>query len=229
MESTHESALDGPGGELLAERGEAVNYWPALLDIVTSSLMMFLVIAFLQSTLSIGNLDALLTHRRQDRFIAMLDKDLAPELASGAIRFERHLDYLQLTFSDRLLFEPGDYRLPARGRALLDRCARLLARAGTTEYRQIQVEGHTDNMPLSHDRYPTDNWELSTARALEVVELLAHSPGLSPGAFSASGYASFRPVATNETLAGRALNRRIELRLFFAGIERDTLAVEGRR
>jgi outer membrane protein OmpA-like peptidoglycan-associated protein len=213
----------GEGGELLAERGEPVNYWPAFLDIVTSSLMMFLVIAFLQSSLSIESLDALLTHRRQDRFLALLDRDLAAEIKSGAVRFERHLDFLQLTFSDRLLFDPGDYHLPPRGRRLLERCAHLLAAAGGTGYRQIQVEGHTDNQPLAHNRYPSDNWELSTARALTVVELLAGSPGLRPDIFSANGYASYRPVASNSTPAGRALNRRIEIRLFFAGVQREAL------
>ena len=213
----------GEGGELLAERGEPVNYWPALLDVVTSSLMMFLVVAFLQSSLSIENLEALLTHRRQDRFIAVLDRRLEAEINTGAVRFERHLDFLQLTFSDRLLFDAGDYHLPARGRRLLEKCARLLAEAGGTGYRQIQVEGHTDDQLLAHDHYPSDNWELSTARALTVVELLAGSAALRPDIFSANGYASYRPVASNASAAGRALNRRIEMRIFFAGVERETL------
>jgi outer membrane protein OmpA-like peptidoglycan-associated protein len=204
--------------ELLAERTETINYWPALLDVVTSSLMMFVLIAFLQSSLSLESLDALLIHRLQDRFLALLDREFAAEKAGGVVRTERHLDFLQITFSDRLLFDTGDHQLQPAGEAVLARCARLLAEAGAGSYRQIQIEGHTDDRPLAHNRYPKNNWELSTARALSVLEQLAGFARLPAKLFSANGYADNRPVASNLTSAGRALNRRIELRIFFAGV-----------
>lgn len=203
--------------ELLAERAEAINYWPALLDVVTSSLMMFVLIAFLKSSLSLENLDALAIHRVQDRFLVLLDQEFAAEKASGVVRTERHLDFLQITFSDRLLFDSGEYQLQPAGQAVLTRCARLLTLAGFHSYRQIQVEGHTDDRTLTRDRYPKNNWELSTARALSVLEQLSASTRLPAQLFSANGYADHRPVASNLTVGGRALNRRIELRIFFAG------------
>jgi outer membrane protein OmpA-like peptidoglycan-associated protein len=203
--------------ELLAERAEAINYWPALLDVVTSSLMMFVLIAFLQSSFSLENLDALAIHRLQNRFLALLDREFAAEKAAGVLRTERHLDFLQITFSDRLLFDSGEYQLQPAGEAMLARCARLLTLAGFSSYRQIQVEGHTDDRTFARNRYPKNNWELSTARALSVLEQLSASTHLPAQLFSANGYADHRPVASNLTVGGRALNRRIELRIFFAG------------
>jgi chemotaxis protein MotB len=79
------------------------------------------------------------------------------------------------------------------------------------------VEGHTDNVPLDRSAYPSNNWELSTARALSVVEFLSKAEPSFAAVLSANGYSSNRPVADNVTQAGRDRNRRIEIRLFFSG------------
>jgi chemotaxis protein MotB len=79
--------------------------------------------------------------------------------------------------------------------------------------RRIQVEGHTDNVPILSDlknRYPT-NWELSTARATEVVRYLQEHGGLDARLLSATGYGQFQPVASNDTDEGKHKNRRIEI------------------
>jgi len=78
--------------------------------------------------------------------------------------------------------------------------------------RQIKVEGHTDNVPISSrlaERFPT-NWELSTVRATMVVRYL-QGRGVNPGVLSAEGYAEFHPVSPNDTEEGKAANRRIEI------------------
>ncbi|MFA6094045.1 MAG: flagellar motor protein MotB [Elusimicrobiota bacterium] len=73
---------------------------------------------------------------------------------------------------------------------------------------EVIVEGHTDNIPIN-DEYFASNWELSAARATEVVEYFIRQKGFSPLAMAAMGYGEFRPVAPNDTPANRARNRRV--------------------
>jgi chemotaxis protein MotB len=72
------------------------------------------------------------------------------------------------------------------------------------------VEGHTDNVPIRSSRFPT-NWELSTARSTSVVAYLVTTFGFAPDRLTAAGYSQYRPVAPNETEAGRARNRRVDI------------------
>ncbi len=74
----------------------------------------------------------------------------------------------------------------------------------------IRVEGHTDSIPVSNGPFPS-NWELSTQRAVNVVKFLANECGIDPRNLSAAGYADSRPVASNDSPEGRALNRRVNL------------------
>jgi chemotaxis protein MotB len=86
----------------------------------------------------------------------------------------------------------------------------------TLPEKYIQVEGHTDNKPISgrlQQQYPT-NWELSTARATTVLRYLIEQTKMDPKAFGATGYADTRPVTTNDSEEGRAQNRRVEIVLY---------------
>ncbi|MFO8175157.1 MAG: OmpA family protein [Longimicrobiales bacterium] len=105
-----------------------------------------------------------------------------------------------------ILFASGSADLGSDGRRVLGEVAEVLAEF---EDRSFQVEGHTDDQPISTSRFPS-NWELSAARALSVVKLLV-SNGVSPENLSGAGYGEYQPVATNETAEGRRLNRRIEI------------------
>ena len=88
--------------------------------------------------------------------------------------------------------------------------------AGPLKYnkdRSVVVEGHTDNIPLSaglKKRFPS-NWELSTARAAAVVHFFQEQGKIEPQRLSARGYSFYRPVAPNDSEAGRHQNRRIEI------------------
>ena len=192
-----------------------VSFWPGLIDLVTSALMVFLLLTFIQTVLNMDEIEALVTRNQQARFLRSFDEAFREELDDGVIAEERHLNYLQITFSDRILFDSGEYRLKPAGRQMLARCGRVLKEAEVSGYEQIQVEGHTDSWPVRHEEYPSDNWELSAARAISVVQFLVDEAGLDPKLFSANGYADERAVASNETEEGRARNRRIELRVFF--------------
>ena len=201
---------------------EKLNYWPALLDLVTATLMVFLMITFLQTLLSVDELKGLIIRSRQEDFMELFRKEFSRELGEREMFIHRDLNFLQVTFSDRVLFESGDYRLQPAGQSLLERCAGVFIRARDTHYEQIQVEGHTDNRNLRRTSYPSNNWQLSAARAISVVEFLAGRGDLEPK-LSANGYASFRPVARNTSDASRARNRRIEIRVFFSGTDLGSL------
>ncbi len=76
---------------------------------------------------------------------------------------------------------------------------------------EIRVEGHTDNVPLTANAKFRDNWELSAARAQNIMKILQENTGLSENNFAVSGFGEFKPVAGNNTYEGRALNRRVEI------------------
>ena len=107
--------------------------------------------------------------------------------------------------TDRVLFDIGEADLRPEGREVLDHLAPALARLPN----HISVEGHTDNTPIS-GRYPS-NWELSTARATTVLRELIEGHALAAGRLQAAGYADQRAVAGNDTVEGRAANRRVEI------------------
>ena len=154
--------------------------WPAMLDLITSTLMVFMLITTLELVFGNDDLEAALTRTKQETFLGDFQREFALEIGRGEIRIERHLDFIQILFSDAALFRLGDHRLQPAGQRLMARCARVFAHAGASGYEQIQVEGHTDDAPLDRAAYPSNNWELSTARALSVVELLGREePSLS--------------------------------------------------
>jgi len=86
---------------------------------------------------------------------------------------------------------------------------------------RIRIEGHTDNVPIHNGRYGS-NWELSTARATEIIRLFITKYGMAPARLSASGYAEFYPVASNLTPEGRAMNRRVDLVILNTQLEAGT-------
>jgi chemotaxis protein MotB len=197
-------------------REHPVVSWPALLDLITSTLMAFLLVAFLQIAFG-EDPEAAFTRSKQESFVTMFEAEFSREIAAGKVAVARRLNFLQITFSDKVLFPSGDYRLQPAGLGLLRRCGRVFVAASETGYEQIQVEGHTDDRPIWRPGYPADNWELASARAISVVQFLTSVQGLSARVFSVNGYAFYRPVAGNDTEAGRARNRRVEIRLFFSG------------
>ncbi len=101
----------------------------------------------------------------------------------------------------------------ASGNASVDKKAEdvisLLAKSINNSDSLIRIEGHTDSAPISTSRY-SSNWELSTARASSVLRKLIEA-GINPKRLSAAGYGGFQPIAKNETVEGRAQNRRVDI------------------
>ena len=107
-----------------------------------------------------------------------------------------------------VLFEPGKSTVKGAGKRVLRAVGEKLAGMDDLE---LQVAGHTDDTPIHTERFPS-NWELSTARAVEVVRLLVEH-GVEPARLSAAGYGEHRPAAPNDGDEGREKNRRIEIGL----------------
>jgi len=114
--------------------------------------------------------------------------------------------------SDNLLFPVGEATLRAPALSILDKIAVLLKDISNL----VVIEGHTCNLPIKTDRYPS-NWELSAARACAVVRYLVEQWHVDPLRMAATGYGESRPIKPNDSEEGRALNRRVEIVILASG------------
>jgi len=105
-----------------------------------------------------------------------------------------------------VLFASGSIELSEGGKTSISEIGTILA---TMKDRQFEVDGHTDDQPIKSARFP-NNWWLASGRAIAVAEILIKS-ALSPTAVNAASFGEFRPITSNATPQGRALNRRIEI------------------
>ncbi len=141
-----------------------------------------------------------------------LEEKMKDEIAKGDISLSQDGGKLRVGLVDKLLFDSGEAQISKRGESVLGRVGAVLA---AIDDKQIQVSGHTDKTPISEKlapQFPT-NWELSAARATNVVRFLSEKAGVPAERLVASGYGEHHPVASNKSAAGRARNRRIEILL----------------
>lgn len=136
---------------------------------------------------------------------------------------------LVINLSDSVLFESGKADLSPRAKEILDAIADIVLDSG----KHIKVEGHTDNVPIKNERYPS-NWQLSTDRATNVIMYWIETHPEASSYLSAAGYGEHRTIAANDTIAGRAKNRRVDIIVLRDAIakgepgtsEKDTIRVE---
>ena len=135
---------------------------------------------------------------------------LQGEIAAKDVALERANARVTVAIVDRVLFPSGQAALTPAGERVIDKVAAALAAAAD---RRVLVEGHTDDVPIGPDlrqRFPS-NWELSTARATEVVKRLIAQARIAPERLQPAGRADTDPVMSNDTEEGRRRNRRIEI------------------
>jgi chemotaxis protein MotB len=141
---------------------------------------------------------------------AALYADIARKLASmvdaGDLAITLRDGRMVLRLSNDVLFDSGHAELKPAGKRAIAEIAGALR---TIASRNFQVAGHSDDEPIRLSPFHS-NWELSTARALEVTQFLV-AQGVDPRALSAAGYGEFDPVDSNETARGKAHNRRTEI------------------
>lgn len=136
---------------------------------------------------------------------AQIHEEFSALLEGGQLQVHANEMWLELELSSSLLFPSGDAIPDHQAFDIVEKISNILAPFENP----IQVEGFTDNLPISTAQYPT-NWELSAARAASVVRMLAMG-GVQPERLAAVGYGEFQPIADNSKAAGRARNRRVVL------------------
>lgn len=142
---------------------------------------------------------------RAATFRTLVEK-LRSMIDSGQIKVTIRNGRMLIALPNDVLFDSGKTAVKKDGQEAIGKIAQVLA--GIAD-RRFLVAGHTDNVPIKTSRFPS-NWELSTARAVEVTRLLV-AGGMRGEVLGAAGYAEFDPVGSNDSSDGKAQNRRIEI------------------
>lgn len=137
--------------------------------------------------------------------VRSVEKLLLDEGLQEEVEVEVTDDGILFRINAPFMFASGGAELRNEPKTVLDKLAGLVDDAPY----QVKVQGHTDSIPINSSRYPS-NWELSAARAVTVARYF-QSHGVPPEKIEATGYGEHRPIDTNETAAGRARNRRVEI------------------
>lgn len=152
--------------------------------------------------------------RREHERMGVLARDLTatllPLVKSGQVRVTQSARGVSVEINASVLFDQGQALLQPEASEILQAVGGLLR----NDPHRIEVEGHTDDVPIASTVYPS-NWELSAARASSVVRLFIDS-GVAPARLSALGFAATRPVAPNTDPVGQARNRRVAVMILAA-------------
>ena len=135
-----------------------------------------------------------------------LETALAPEIFKKDVALRTEPDGLVISLREVGFFASGSAELRAAAAPAFRKIAQVLIERPY----QIRIEGHTDNVAIHTAKF-TSNWELSTARAIEVIRLLIADMKFPPERLSAGGYGEYHPVASNATEEGRSQNRRVDI------------------
>jgi chemotaxis protein MotB len=135
-----------------------------------------------------------------------LNELLKTQVNSGAIRLRLSSRGLVITLEEKAFFPSGDDTIYSQAYPSVERLAKVIAALPNS----VRLEGHTDSVPIHTDRFK-NNWELSTARSIAVLQLFETRFGLDSSRFAVAGYAQNLPTAPNDTEEGRARNRRVEI------------------
>jgi chemotaxis protein MotB len=139
-------------------------------------------------------------------FITKIKQVIKQEHLDESIRVIEEQDSVILRINSAILFDQGSADIKGPGRSTLIKLGSLLQKLD----HEIFVQGHTDNYPINTTLFPT-NWELATKRATNIVRFLIINCRLDPAKLTPTGNAEFRPIAPNDTKAGRQQNRRVDL------------------
>lgn len=127
---------------------------------------------------------------------------------SDKVQVIEEKEFLLVRLDDEVFFQSGSAEIGSEGKKLLSAMAQDLKGIEN----EILISGHTDNIPI-HNAQFSSNWELSTARATNVVTYLIDAEKLNPSKLTATGNGEFKPIGDNNTSDGRQMNRRIEIKI----------------
>ncbi|MET6989938.1 OmpA/MotB family protein [Sediminicola arcticus] len=180
------SVVSKSGAENIKKSLEALNQQNKYIKDLTSSL---------QRKDSINLVLVMNLKRSLDNFD---DEDISIEVKKGVV---------YISISDKMLFQSGSYKISIKAEEVIGKIAKII---NDHKDLDILVEGHTDNVPIATDCM-ADNWDLSVKRATSIVRLMQTKFDIQPQRMTAGGRSEYLPKDTNETVKGRALNRRTEI------------------
>lgn len=222
----------------------SINFWPSFADISMMTIMIFIILFFAQFMMF--NLEAFqLTQigKKQKeiecRIKRSIEDTMGPEMLNE-LMFTQTFREQRISFSTGILFESGRATLQPNGIAILGIVGKVLVEASRdTIFESIQVEGHTDDVPVKPGSEISDNWELASLRATQVVRFFDQNVGLNPVMIpmSAVGFSQYKPTVTYEEFLDkgnaahaealndhnvkveqwRDHNRRVELKIYYNG------------
>ncbi|MFC1855440.1 flagellar motor protein MotB [Thermodesulfobacteriota bacterium] len=146
--------------------------------------------------------------QRERRALASFMRYLKRTGLSKDIELKADQKEIKITIKNPILFATGNSDMKREAQPVLSKMSELFK----DNDHVIRIEGHTDNVPIKTDKFPS-NWELSSSRAINVIKYFIDEENITATRFEALGYGEFRPAATNGTVAGRAENRRVEIKI----------------
>jgi OmpA family. len=152
------------------------------------------------------------TNEPQDEFEALyedIQRYMQQNNIAAVVELSESKMEILLRFKDNVLFESGKADIIPDGLPVLNNIATVI-KTYKDQIGGVRIEGHTDNVPIHTVLFPS-NWELSTARAVAVLRYFVEQQHLPPEMLSAVGYGEYHPVASNDTIEGRAKNRRVDV------------------
>jgi chemotaxis protein MotB len=133
-------------------------------------------------------------------------KTLGKQNGLDAVSIQRSDRGVVMTLADKMLFESAEAALSVSSRLLMKKIGMIV----NSTHARIDIQGHTDDRSIRTGAFPS-NWELSTARAVNVLRYLIADAGVSPHRLSAVGLSKYHPLAPNNSAENRARNRRVEI------------------
>ena len=144
--------------------------------------------------------------QERNRIQQQIQKAVGDLTSKGLISMTQNERGVTVHLTEELLFPSGSAELKRSSLIVLDTIASVLAKLPN----DIRIEGHTDDIPIHSERFPS-NWHLSVARALNTAVYIIDKYHMKPGQLSIAGYAEFRPLAPNTSAENRARNRRVDI------------------
>lgn len=136
-----------------------------------------------------------------------LEKYLSENISqSDSVKLLKSDKGLIIRLNNKVLFDEGSAQIKSDAIKTLDGIVKVLTKIDNP----VIIEGHTDSTPIKNAKYPS-NWELSTARATNIISYMVKTGGITPKRLSAVGYGEYVPIADNTSVSGRMLNRRVDI------------------
>ncbi len=148
--------------------------------------------------------------KESEEMAEQIEKMLEEQRIADQVELDSNAQFVRLTLNGALLFDSGQCKIREDALPLVDKLSLILENYNSS---LIDIEGHTDNVPISNERYE-NNDVLSAYRAFSVKDYVLGKTTLEAGKINATGCGEYNPVADNATPEGRARNRRVEIKIY---------------